>query len=450
MKGSNLLVSGGTIVTPEGMFKGDVSIVDGRITEIGSRLHVEGVKAIDASGLFVLPGAIDSHVHMRDPGMVDFEDFQTGTAAAAAGGVTTILEMPNTLPPVDTAEKLKEKRKQIESKAIVDFGLYGVLHDSNLGEVKALIESGAVGLKAFMGPTTGNIPPPSDATMYEALLLSAKYGFPIAFHAENAAMITYYTELVKKTGRTDPKAHCDSRPAICETEAINRIGFLTLKSGGHGHIVHMSTAGGTEIVSDYKKLGAPITCETNPQYLSMTEMDQEKYGSLAKINPPLRNGSDQDTLWGGITSGVIDTLGSDHAPHPADRKKSPNIWEAPSGFIGVETLVPVMLDFTASGRITLQKIALLLSENPAKLYKLWPRKGRIGLEADGDLTIVELGKEHVIRAEKLHSKQKVTPFDGRVIKAAVKYTVVRGNLVYDGEVGPPAGEWMNPMAIQQN
>ncbi len=392
MKGSNLTVKDGTIVTPDVVFKGDIRIVDGKIVEIGKRLASQGEKVVDASGLFVLPGAIDSHVHMREPGLTEFEDFQTGTAAAAAGGVTTILEMPNTIPPVDTASKLREKRDQVSRKAAVDFGLYGVLHDSNLGAVEELIESGAVGLKAFLGPTTGNIPPPSDATIYEALLLSKKMGFPIAFHAENAAMITYYTELIKKTGRTDPRVHCDSRPVICETEPINRLAFLTLKSGGHGHIVHMSTGEGAKIVSSYKKLGAPITCETDPQYLSMTEEDQEKYGSLAKINPPLRTPKDQATLWDAIASGIIDTLGSDHAPHSAELKKSPNIWNAPSGFIGVETLVPVMLDFVANGKTTLEKIALLLSQNPAMLYKLWPRKGRIGLNADGDLTIVEVGE----------------------------------------------------------
>ena len=449
MKGSNLLVKGGTIVTPDALYRGDISIADGKIVEIGSSLQSSAEKVVDATGLFVLPGAIDSHVHMRDPGLTEFEDFQSGTAAAAAGGVTTILEMPNTLPPVDTATKLREKRERVASKAVVDFGLYGVLHDSNLGEVEGLIESGAVGLKAFMGPTTGNIPPPSDATIYEALILSKKLGFPIAFHAENAAMITYYTELVKKTGRTDPRAHCDARPAICETEAINRIAFLTLESGGHGHIVHMSTGQGARIVSDYKKLGAPITCETNPQYLSMTEEDQQKYGSLAKINPPLRSRLDQAALWEAIASGTVDTLGSDHAPHPAEKKRSPNIWDAPSGFVGVETLVPVMLDFTVKSMITLQRVALLLSENVAKLYRLWPRKGRIGLDADGDLTIVQLGKEHVIRAEALHSKQKVTPFDGRVVKGAVKYTIVRGNVVYDGEVGRPAGEWISPVSVQR-
>ena len=445
MKGSDLLVTNGKVVTPDAIFKGDIRIADGRIVEIGSQLRSLNEKVVDASGLFVLPGAIDSHVHMRDPGLTQFEDFRTGTTAAAAGGITTILDMPNTLPPVDSASKLKEKLNSISSKAMVDFGLYGVLHDTNLPDVPALIESGAVGLKAFLGPTTGNIPPPSDATIYEALILSKKLGFPIAFHAENAAMITYYTDLVKKTGRMDPKAHCDSRPPICENEAINRIGFLTLQSGGHGHIVHMSTGEGAKIVADYKKLGAPLTSETDPQYLSMTEEDQVKYGSLAKINPPLRTHKDQAALWDGIASGVIDTLGSDHAPHPADRKKSPNIWDAPSGFIGVETIVPVMLDFSAQGKITLQKIALLLSENVAKLYRLWPRKGRIGLDADGDLTIVELGKEHVIRAEELHSKQKVTPFDGRVIRGRVKYTVVRGNVVYDGDVGEGVGEWVRPV-----
>ena len=445
MNGSNLTVTKGTIVTPEAVFKGDLRIVDGKIVEIGRHLASAGQEAIDATGLLILPGAIDSHVHMRDPGLTESEDFRSGTAAAAAGGVTTVLEMPNTLPPVDTAARLMQKRDLISPKAVVDFGLYGVLHDSNLGEVEQLINSGAVGIKAFMGPTTGDIPPPSDATIYEALLLSRKYDFPIAFHAENAAMVTYYNDLVKKTGRLDARAHCDARPAVCEAEAINRIGFLTLQSGGHGHIVHVTTEEGVKIVSDYKKRGASITCETNPQYLSMTEEDQEKSGPVAKINPPFRTRRDQMALWEGITASAIDTLGSDHSPHPVARKKGANIWETPSGFIGVETLVPVMLDFAANGKITLEKITLLLSQNPAKIYNLWPAKGRIGLDADGDLTIVELGKEHTIRAEELHSKQRITPFEGRVVKGTVKYTVVRGNVVYNGDVTSPAGEWVKPM-----
>ena len=444
MKGANLIVSGGTIVTPEAIFEGDIRIVDGSIVEVGKNLESTEGHEVNAKGLFVLPGVIDSHVHMRDPGLTEFEDFASGTAAAAAGGVTTVLEMPNTLPPVDSANHMKEKRDRILPKAAVDFGLYGVLHDGNLDQVPDMIRSGVVGLKAFMGPTTGNIPPPSDATIFEALLLSSKYGFPIAFHAENASMIAYYTGLVKQTGRVDARAHCDSRPPICEVEAINRIAFLTLKSHGHGHIVHTSTGEGIKIISDYKKMGASVTCETCPQYLSMTDQDQEKYGSLVKINPPLRTLNDQATLWDGIDSGVVDTLGSDHAPHPVERKKESNIWDAPSGFIGVETLVPVMMDFVVRERITLERFVSLASQNPAKLYNLWPKKGRIGLGADGDLTVVELGKEHIIKAEELHSKQKITPFDGRLVKGAVKYTVVRGNVVYDGDLGRAAGEWIRP------
>jgi dihydroorotase len=443
MKGADLVVSGGTLVTPETIFDGDLRIVNGKIVELGKNLAISQ-NVVDATGLFILPGVIDSHVHMRDPGLTEFEDFGTGTAAAAAGGVTTVLEMPNTLPPVDSTKNVKEKKDRIATKAVIDFGLFGVLHDSNLDQVPDMIKSGVVGLKAFMGPTTGNIPPPSDATVFEALLLSNKFGFPIAFHAENASMIAYYTALVKQMGRVDARAHCDSRPAICEIEAINRISFLTLKSQGHGHVVHVSTGEGVKIISEYKKLGASVTCETNPQYLSMTEEDQDRYGSLAKINPPLRTSNDRSALWEGIDTGVIDTLGSDHAPHPVERKKEPNIWDAPSGFIGVETLVPIMMDFVAKGRITLQKLASLTSQNPAMLYKLWPNKGRIGLGADGDLTIVELGKEHFIKAQELHSKQKITPFDGQSVNGVVKYTIVRGNIVYDGNVGPPAGEWVRP------
>jgi dihydroorotase len=206
----------------------------------------------------------------------------------------------------------------------------------------------------------------------------------------------------------------------------------------------MSTGGGAKIVSNYKQMGAPVTCETNPQYLSMTEEDQVKYGPIAKINPPLRTKGDQSALWDGISSGLIDTLGSDHAPHPVAKKKQSDIWEVPSGFIGVETLVTVMLGFVAKGKLTLQKLALLLSQNPAKLYNLWPSKGRIGLEADGDLTIVDSSKEHVIHAAGLHSKQKISPYDGWSVRGEVRYTVVRGNVVYDGQVRSPVGEWVRP------
>lgn len=445
MQGSNLLVSGGTLVTSDSVFKADVYISDGRIAKIGRGLSVEGTEVIDASGLFVMPGAIDAHVHMRDPGLVEKEDFGTGTAAAAAGGVTTVLEMPNTLPPVDSVERLKDKERLLAPKAVVDFGLYAVLHDGNAGEVEALAESGAVGFKAFLGPTTGNIPPPSDATIFEALNTLKRTGVPIAFHAENPSLVNYYTNKVKSEGRTDPKAHCDSRPPICETEAVNRIGFLSSRSGGKAHIVHLSTGEALRIVAEYRAKGTSLTCETNPQYLTMTEDDMERLGALGKINPPLRTSEDQAALWEGIASGFVESVGSDHAPHLVAEKRNPNIWEAPAGFVGVETLLPIMLDFAARGRTSIQRVTALLSSNPARLYNIAHRKGEIREGMDGDLAVVDLSEEVVITAEKLHSKQKITPFEGRRVKAAIKYTIVRGNVVFDGEVKRPAGEWIRPI-----
>jgi dihydroorotase (multifunctional complex type) len=231
---------------------------------------------------------------------------------------------------------------------------------------------------------------------------------------------------------------------MCEAVAIDRVAGLARRSEGKAHIVHLSTEAGVALVSDQKKKGTQITCETCPQYLSMTSEDMAKLGSLVKINPPLRSSRDQEALWEGIGSGVIDTLGSDHAPHLLTEKNNPNIWEVPGGLIGVETLVPVMLDFVNRGRIALQKFVDMTSRNPAIIYNLDPRKGQILEGYDGDLTIVDMKEEYAIRAEQLHSKQKTTPFDGRVVKGRVKYTIVRGAVVYDGEVVTPSGRWVRP------
>jgi allantoinase len=443
MRGADVLVSGGTVVTPDSVFKGDILVTGGRIVKVGMDLTAGGARVLDATGLFVLPGAIDGHVHMRDPGLTEKEDFSSGTAAAAAGGVTTVLEMPNTLPPVESVWRLLEKKEILSPKAVVDFGLYAVLHDGNASEAVGIATAGAVGFKAFMGPTTGNIPPPSDASIFESLSALRPLGVPVAFHAENQSMVNYYTDKVRASGRMDPRAHCDARPPICETEAVNRVLFLASRSRGKAHIVHISTAEAVRLVEENRARGTAVTCETCPQYLSLTEEDMARLGGLGKINPPLRGEADRNALWDGIANGVVECIGSDHAPHLVAEKLGTNIWEVPSGFIGVETLLPIMLDFAGKGRISLQRVAALLSRNPAKLYGI-ERKGEIKEGADGDLAVVDLTQERTIRADLLHSKQKVTPFEGRKVRATIKYTIVRGNVVYDGEVLAPAGEWVKP------
>ncbi len=447
MYGPDLLVVGGNVVSHGELTKADVLIRDGRIAKVGSEIPAQDCPKIDASGKLVLPGVIDSHVHMREPGFPDKEDFASGTAAAAAGGVTTVLEMPNSLPPVDTIQRLEEKERLIGPKAAVDFGLFAVLHDGDATDVLPLVRAGVVGFKAFLGPTTGAIPPPSDSTIYESMVALRESGTPIAFHAEDATLVEYFTNSLKKQGRLDPMAHLEARPPVCEAVSIDRIASLARRSGGKAHIVHMSTEAGVAIVSDQKKKGTKITCETCPQYLSMTEEDMAKYGSLVKINPPLRSSRDQRALWEGIGSGVVDTLGSDHAPHLAKEKSNPDIWEVPGGHVGVETLVPVMLDFVNKGNLTIHRFVELTSLNPAIVYNLYPRKGGMSQGSDGDLTIVDLKEEYVIRAENLHSKQKVTPFDGRLVKGRVKWSVVRGTVAFDGESVVPTGKWIRPVGV---
>jgi dihydroorotase len=431
----DLLVKNGVVVTSSGLQKLDILIINGVIEALGRDLQRNGVEVLDARRLLILPGVVDEHVHMREPGLTYKEDFETGTAAAAVGGVTTILDMPNTIPPVDSSRKLREKRRLLEDKAYVDFGLYGVLHNSNIDEIEEMWNEGAVGFKVFLGPTTGNIPPPLDKTLIEALEKSAVHGFTLAFHAENYSLVEYYTEKIKKAGLNNPEAYPDSRPNICEEEAVSRILTLTRKTGGKAVIVHTSTIEAVSLIKEAKMRSIKAYCETCPQYLLLDRKAYRRFGSLVKINPPLRDEDDQKALWSGLREGIIDTIGSDHAPHTYEEKTVGNVWEAAAGFIGVETLLPLMLDSALKGLIPIEKIPLLLSENPAKIFGIYPKKGCINVGADGDLIIVDPAQEDEIKAEKLHSKHKITPYDGMKIKGRIKYTILRGvKIVEDGEI----------------
>jgi dihydroorotase len=444
MHGSDLAVLGGSVIYRGEIVKLDILIRDGRIVKIGREVSPLECKKIDASGKLVLPGVIDSHVHMREPGSPEKEDFGSGTTAAAAGGVTVVLDMPNNQPPVDSATRLTEKAKLVEPKAAVDFGLLVVLHDGNVKEVPAMVKAGAVGLKGYLGPTTGELPPPSDSAIYESLVALRGTGTPIAFHAEDAFLVNHFTDSVRKEGRTDPTAHADARPVACEAVAISKVAGLARRSGGKAHVVHVTTEAGLALVEEEKRRGTKMTCETCPHYLSLTREDMAVKGPSLKVNPPLRALNDLEALWRGVGAGVVDTLASDHAPHLVAEKRRANVWEVPSGLIGVETLVPVMLDFVNRGSLTIQRFVEMTSLNPARIYNLCSTKGRMAEGFDGDLTVVDMSEEYVIKAEELHSKNKITPFEGRAVKGRVKYTVVRGAVVYDGEAVNPSGAWIRP------
>ncbi len=444
----SILVRGVRLVLPYGIRDDvDVLVVNGRVEAIGRGLGKPGgVEVLEARGLLAFPGAVDEHVHMREPGLEYKDDFYHGTMAAAAGGVTTVLEMPNTLPPVENRRILEEKAKRLSGRAHVDFGLYGVIHDGNIDEFEEIVYGGAVGFKIFLGPTTGNIPAPNDGTLIEALSKSAKMNVPIAFHAENWNLVKYYTEKVKATGRMDPAAHTDARPPICEEEAIQRLILYSKHTGGRVLIVHMSAKEGVELLRQARALKLNVWGETNPHYLLLTVRDYEKYGVLIKVNPPIRDESHQRELWRAVLDGTITHIGSDHAPHSREEKKK-NVWEASAGFHGVRTLVPLMIDQALRGKLPLTKIPELLAENPARLFNIYPRKGSLSIGSDGDLVLVDPREETVLREEDLYAKNPLSPFIGWRLKGKIKYVILRGNIIArDGKVveEKPLGEWIKP------
>jgi len=436
MPGADLLIKNGWVVTPDATLRAGVAIHGEQIVAIGNEESLpSAARVIDAEGLHVLPGVIDSHVHLREPGYTYKEDFATGTMAAACGGVTLVLDMPNTMPPTATREALEQKKRLAAEKAYVDYGIYGLLEQENLDQLLPLIEGGVIGFKCYMGETVGQIPAPDDGVLLEALKLTGGRGYRVAVHAENNAVMQHLIRRFKAEGRTDPLAHVDSRPEICAIEAVSRAIHLAEWARAKLHICHEGCKEVLPIIQAAKARGVDVTCETAPHYLFLAAEEMERLGNLMKMNPPVRYRGHQEALWDGLKRGIIDMIATDHSPHAPEEKQRKNVWEAISGFPGVETALPLMLTELNRGRFTLNDYARWAAENPARAWGLYPKKGAVMVGADADLVLVDLQQESVIRAEALHSKSKVTPFDGFKVKGLPVMTIVRGKIVMeDGKV----------------
>ncbi|MGA2785339.1 MAG: allantoinase AllB [Candidatus Bathyarchaeia archaeon] len=439
----DLVVERGTIATPHGSFEGAIAIDHGKIVAIGSSTVMPQAKrSVDASGLFVLPGIIDGHCHFREPGFEYKEDLHTGSTSAAFGGVTTIFDMPNVNPPTQDAQSFNLKLEKAKQKCLVDFGIYGVVLPTNIDKIGELAKSGAIGFKIFMAETVGNLPSPDDWELVLAFEAIAKTGLRVGVHAENRAMINHLVDQFKKAGRTDALAHLESRPAISEAEAITRAVTLTRPFGTKLHIFHLSSAEGVAIVREAKEAGLPVTAETCPHYLLLDgKTEMQKQGAILKINPPVRTHEHGEALWRGLKSGVVDMIATDHSPQTKEEKAHSNIWEEIAGWPGVETLVPLMLNEVNKGTITLNEVAKYMSENPARVWGVYPTKGCLTVGSDGDLTIVDLKIKREIRAEDLHSKNKPpTPFEGWAVRGAPVYTIVGGRVVMEkGQLNEKSG-----------
>ncbi|MEO8625646.1 MAG: dihydroorotase family protein, partial [Candidatus Limnocylindrales bacterium] len=349
-----------------------------------------------------------------------------GSRAAVFGGITTVLEMPNTVPPTNSVERAREKLALADLTAYCDFGIFGLVGNS-ADQVGELAGSGlVVGLKAFMGPTTGDLPSPDEDQLFRALEHARGSGLRVAFHAEDRATIDATRS---RETRTDPIAHLDTRPAEAEARAIDSIARLLQSANARGHICHVSSALGLHAIESWRGEGVDLTCEVTPHHALLDRDVYAAFGGVAKVNPPIRGEPDAGALLAAVADGRINSLASDHAPHVAADKLRASIWDVPSGFAGVETSLALMLTAVRDGRLSLERLVHATSEMPAKIWGLWPRKGQVAVGADADLTLIDLSRAGEIHASDLHGMNNLSPFEGRAITGAVVTTIVRGQVV---------------------
>ena len=427
----DLVFRGGTVVNQDGEGEADLGVRDGRIAEIGSIGASAAARTIDATGLHILPGVIDSQVHFREPGLEHKEDLATGSRSAVLGGVTAVFEMPNTKPATTSAEALAAKVKAATGRMHCDFAFFvGATHD-NVGELAELERlPGAAGIKAFLGSSTGDLLIDDEATLARILATISRRA---SFHAEDEARLRERAPL-QRAG--DPSSHHHWRDPQAALASTDRLLRLAAGAGKRVHVLHVSTAEEMALLARHKDFAS---VEVTPQHLTLAAPEAyERLGTKAQMNPPLRDRGHQAGLWWGVERGVVDVLGSDHAPHTLE-EKAKTYPATPSGMPGVQTLVPVMLDHVNAGRLTLARFVDLTSAGPQRVFGI-AGKGRIAVGYDADLTIVDLKQARMIEDEWIGSKCGWTPFAGHKVRGWPMGTIVRGWLaMWEGDVGEANG-----------
>jgi allantoinase len=442
---------------------GNVLVEQGRVAGIvASADGIEAGTVVDGRGLLAFPGVIDGHVHFNEIVYPEREDYQSGTASAAAGGgVTTIVDMPD-LPPVRSAEQFHRKLESVRPKAYVDYAFWGGMTGEDVREgwtdrIYDLIDLGVCSFKLYMTPSVPTYPRVDDGEMWELFQKIAPTGMPIGVHAENFPIVDHLTKTLRRQGRLDPLAWAEARARIAERTAIQLVIAFAEATGARAHIVHMTTKDGVELVRAAKERGVRVTSETCPHYLCLTAAEaMPKYGSFAKIAPPLRDEEDIEALWQGLADGTVDFMGTDHAPYVIATEKQAegmDIWTSLPGVPAVETLVPFMVsEGLLKGRLGLGRFVDVMSRASALHYGLYPKKGSLEIGADADLTIVDPEREWVIDPDALHTKSKYTPMAGMKLRGKVAMTIVRGQVVYeDGRdlvVPPGSGQFVPRQSLQ--
>ena len=453
------LIKNAQVVLESGIARLDLGISDGLIVAlVADSAAIEADETIDAAGKLLLPGAIDIHFHCRAPAYPQRGDFATETRAAAAGGVTTVFEMPISKPCCATGEIFAMRKALAQRDAYVNFGLYGAPGLLDRDEIAAMVDQGAIAFKIFMTSAPKGrddefegLCLPQVPELYQALKLVAETGLVCAVHAENNQLLEWHTRQLVADGRNDVPAHGESRPPHVEALAIATLLTLNENIGANLHIAHLSGAEPLAVFRRFKATGSTASAETCPHYLFFTEDDLARVGPYAKVNPPLRKEADQAALWEALIDGTVMAITTDHSPFTAEEKERArtDIWATPPGAPGVEELLLGVMHEALSGRISVNKAVDLVATNGAKRFGVYPQRGHIGIGAAADLVIYDPNVETTISRDMLFSKARDCDklYDGMTFKGAVNRTIVNGKTVFqDGQIigAPGDGQFLRP------
>ncbi|MCG7343807.1 allantoinase [Sporosarcina sp. ACRSL] len=436
MANYDLIIKNGTIVTADSTVQGDIAIKDGKIIEVsvGKSIEATADREINADGLHILPGLIDTHVHFNEPGRTEWEGLETGSRSLAAGGVTTFFDMPlNSTPPTINKANLELKSSAANEKSIVNPRFWGGLVPENIDDLKDLHENGVIGFKAFMSPSgIADFNNVDDETIYKGMKEIASLGSLLAVHAESTVITDQLAQEKQSQGKTTARDFVESRPIISEIEAVRRVISYAEATGCKLHIVHASSRKVVQVINEAKQRGVDVTVETCPHYLSLTVKDLEEKKALAKCAPPLRDQDEVEDLWAAVANGEINVIASDHSPAPASMKTiTDNFFEGWGGISGAQSTLNIMLTEGHFKRnLPLEKIVELTATNPAKLFGL-STKGDIAVNYDADLAIVDLNESFELKKEDLYYRHQHSPYVGMTFKGKVKTTIVGGQVVFE-------------------
>lgn len=440
----DVVIRGATVVTEDWSQKLDLVLHGGKIGAVlAPGVPIQAQHEIDAQGKYLIPGVIDVHFHVRAPAHPHRGTVATETQAAAAGGITTIFEMPISNPCCATPAIVQQRREHFAKEAFVNFALYGAPGMLDPDLINGMIEEGVIGFKLFMTEA----PPgreeefkglslPDEGSQYEALRLVARSGLVTVVHAESNELIRHFSNMVRacSRGRNDPRHHGQSRPTVAEAVAIAKLLTMNLEIGAPLHIAHVSSAQALQVLRLYQQIGMNVSGETCPHYLLFTERILDQVGVFGKINPPIRLQRDQDDLWKAIGDGTLAMVATDHSPFSVEEKERHrnDILEAPPGVPGAEVLLLSMLDSVHAGRLTLSQVVALTSVNGAKRFGLYPQKGSIRPGADADLVLVDLNATTTISRKTLFTQGRLCDYlyDGLTFRAAIDTTILAGKVIY--------------------